>query len=275
MKAQEIIEDLARWLHDETAHPESYPNHTWPETERDDGRREGGWVKIVPLHGQEYFRDIGRRLVARYLAAQADACTPTIDSVPSCGQENDYRRAQADASGGEVVAWQWRYVGDKEWRTPSGGMKIPEEVLKRERPIEHRPLYASLSDGKHGEAIQEEMENYRMALSYIAKQSNDKESRELAETALTSFEHGAGLPQTPWHPIETAPKDGSAVLATGGGLADVVDIVTYNERVGAWNATNYTLDDRDEEADGYSRPTHWMPLPAAPVTRPHRENPQA
>jgi hypothetical protein len=64
-----VAEDIAKWLHDETGHPDSYPNHTWPETERDDGQREGGFVKIVPLHGQAYFRDIARRLVARFALA--------------------------------------------------------------------------------------------------------------------------------------------------------------------------------------------------------------
>lgn len=66
-----------------------------------------------------------------------------------------------------------------------------------------------------------------------------------------------------WQPIETAPQDGSAILATGGGLGLSIDIVSYNEHVGAWNATSYTLDDRDDEPDGYSRPSHWMPLPDA------------
>ena len=44
----------------------------------------------------------------------------------------------------EPVAWQWRYVGerDDQWKTPSGGRKITDEELKRERPIEQRPLYA-------------------------------------------------------------------------------------------------------------------------------------
>lgn len=42
----------------------------------------------------------------------------------------------------EPAAWQWRYVGEHEWKTPSGGRKITEEELKRERPIEQRPLYA-------------------------------------------------------------------------------------------------------------------------------------
>ena len=43
----------------------------------------------------------------------------------------------------EAVAWQWRYVGegDHEWKTPSGGTKLTAEELKRERPIEQRPLF--------------------------------------------------------------------------------------------------------------------------------------
>lgn len=77
-------------------------------------------------------------------------------------------------------------------------------------------------------------------------------------------------PQEAWQPMETAPRDGSQILATGGGLSDTVDVVAYTERVGAWNATHFTLDDRDDEPDGYSRPTHWLPIPTLPssVTRP-------
>ena len=45
----------------------------------------------------------------------------------------------------------------------------------------------------------EEMENYRMALAYISRQSTDPESRELAETALNAFsvrEPQSALPDT-------------------------------------------------------------------------------
>ncbi len=42
------------------------------------------------------------------------------------------------------MAWQWRYVGNTEWCTPSGGIRLDDETLKRERPIEQRPLYAEL-----------------------------------------------------------------------------------------------------------------------------------
>jgi hypothetical protein len=77
--SDEEVERIAKWLHDETAHPESYPNHTWPETERDDGQREGGFVKIVPQHGQAYFRDIARRLLTQIAPQSLDpAYAPPI-----------------------------------------------------------------------------------------------------------------------------------------------------------------------------------------------------
>ncbi len=77
---EDLVEQIAQWLHDETAHPDSYPNHTWPESERDDGQRAGGFVKIVPLHSQEYFRDIARRLVARFAIGFAPP-SPPADAV--------------------------------------------------------------------------------------------------------------------------------------------------------------------------------------------------
>ena len=64
-----------------------------------------------------------------------------------------------------------------------------------------------------------------------------------------------------WQPIETAPRDGSRILAMGGGLGDVVEIVSYNETIGAWATPYFTLDDRDDEAEGYNRPTKWQYLP--------------
>lgn len=72
---------------------------------------------------------------------------------------------------------------------------------------------------------------------------------------------GAGEREA-WQSIETAPRDGTRVLATGGGLASEIEIVSYNERVGCWDAPNDTLDDRDDEPQGYSRPKLWQALPS-------------
>lgn len=68
-----------------------------------------------------------------------------------------------------------------------------------------------------------------------------------------------------WQPIETAPRDGSRILATGGGLTSAVEIVSYDGRVGCWCAEVDTLDDTDFESQGYNRPRLWMPLPPAPI----------
>lgn len=71
-----------------------------------------------------------------------------------------------------------------------------------------------------------------------------------------------------WQPIETAPRDGTRILATGGGIGgSTIEIVSYNERVGAWDAPNDTLDDRDDEPDGYNRPSLWQPLPTLSLSQ--------
>ena len=63
---------------------------------------------------------------------------------PCCDQPAGSKLQVPDAAQAapEPAAWQWRYVGNSEWNTPSGGRKITPEELKRERPIEQRPLYS-------------------------------------------------------------------------------------------------------------------------------------
>ena len=75
-----------------------------------------------------------------------------------------------------------------------------------------------------------------------------------------------------WQPIETAPKDGTWVLLTGGVIFygwdgdDFPDCV-----VGQYVSDQYVSEDKWQFAwyDGgcygeYEHPTHWMPLPAPP-----------
>jgi hypothetical protein len=82
----------------------------------------------------------------------------------------------------------------------------------------------------------------------------------------------ANVAQPTWQPIETAPRDGTRILATGGGIGDeAIEIVNYNVRVAAWDVPDGTLDDRDDEAEGYNRPTLWQPLPALSITSTQRE----
>lgn len=70
-----------------------------------------------------------------------------------------------------------------------------------------------------------------------------------------------------WKPIESAPKDGTWIITAGGG-ADFGMPMKWCERVGAWECDALMLEDWDNQAEGYSRPTHWMPLPATPTFLP-------
>ena len=74
------------------------------------------------------------------------------------------------------------------------------------------------------------------------------------------------LPGVGWQPIETAPKDGTWVLLTGGLIdygwdRDTQPLVVAGQFVGtvwqfAWCDGGYYGE--------YENPTHWMPLPDAP-----------
>ncbi len=102
----------------------------------------------------------------------------------------------------------------------------------------------------------------------------------------------AGAPQLTWEPIETAPKDGSKILAFGQAYAELSDDgfrwFTADDQkprkpfftVIAWREGWYDkeIDNGDgtyrkERACGYAywgphahafTPTHWMPLPGDP-----------
>ncbi|KEZ17215.1 hypothetical protein CP98_03714 [Sphingobium yanoikuyae] len=69
-----------------------------------------------------------------------------------------------------------------------------------------------------------------------------------------------------WQPIETAPRDGTWIVTAGGG-ADFGMPMKWNERGGAWECDAVMLEDWDNQAEGYSRPTHWRPLPDVPAIR--------
>jgi hypothetical protein len=62
-----------------------------------------------------------------------------------------------------------------------------------------------------------------------------------------------------WQPIETAPKDGTVILAYRYQLGSLSWIVIMFDRIkGIW--FNYYTGQQE-------LPTHWMPLPEAPTSR--------
>jgi hypothetical protein len=60
-----------------------------------------------------------------------------------------------------------------------------------------------------------------------------------------------------WQPIETAPKDGTDVLAWDG---DSVSLVWWSVGAKKWAWGDFYLD--------APAPTHWMPLPPPPEDKP-------
>jgi len=58
---------------------------------------------------------------------------------------------------------------------------------------------------------------------------------------------------TTWQPIDTAPKDGTAVLIWDG--SDMVVAICEPNLLIPWRSTY---------GDTIGEPTHWMPLPAPP-----------
>lgn len=97
------------------------------------------------------------------------------------------------------------------------------------------------------------------------KPFNGESYNEFARRLICEVRQSALGNDERWQPIETAPQDGSRLLATGGGLQGTVEVCTYNEHVGCWNCETCTLDDRDHEPQGYNRPLFWQPLPEPPA----------
>jgi hypothetical protein len=69
-----------------------------------------------------------------------------------------------------------------------------------------------------------------------------------------------------WQPIETAPKDGTWILVTGGDIGynwdgDTIPAVTTAQ----WHYKSWQMAWFDSGCLGeYDNPTHWMPLPQPP-----------
>lgn len=65
-----------------------------------------------------------------------------------------------------------------------------------------------------------------------------------------------------WKPIETAPRDGTKVLAWRNGALEILrwdHIKVGPLMAGWWFVGDRAVVDRD------AQPTHWMPLPAPPT----------
>lgn len=79
-----------------------------------------------------------------------------------------------------------------------------------------------------------------------------------------------------WQPIETAPKDGSLILlGAPNGVWVGKHLPVYTSGFAPKNPWSSMLLNHDHMAERYTRPTHWMPLPAAPGDEPAAVEPDA
>lgn len=78
---------------------------------------------------------------------------------------------------------------------------------------------------------------------------------------LAALDHALdALEAVEWRPIETAPKDGTAILAWN---EDYISIALWNKACKQWaDLTDQGIGDECAYTDN---PTHWMPLPAPPA----------
>ena len=71
-----------------------------------------------------------------------------------------------------------------------------------------------------------------------------------------------------WQPIETAPKDGTDVLAWADGVVIVSFRMDDNDRTGNHYGNMWLDNSYDDFSCGLAsvpyEPTHWMPLPEPP-----------
>ena len=66
-----------------------------------------------------------------------------------------------------------------------------------------------------------------------------------------------------WQPIETAPKDGTGILACDA-TGWVGEVSWWRQWYNDENNPGWMIANCDEEYGGYVQATHWMPLPSPP-----------
>ena len=162
--------------------------------------------------------------------------------------DEDSQEQAQEPSGGEVVAWtesKPKKPGVYGWR---GSPASYDMVHVHTRPTEHSPggqLNGSCLSGKgfyHGCAI----------TSWGGEWIGPLDTLTLATPKPE--------PMT-WQPIATAPKDGTAILVSGGCF---IFCVEWNNEFDWWAVDDNKLGPFRLRG---AAPTHWMPLPPAPITK--------
>lgn len=171
----EMVEMLAKWLHDEVEWPEyNYPERSWPEHEGDTGQRGDGWLKIVPPDVCEQFRDIARRLLIE--AALAVEGTPKVKAL-------EWREARISNERGRYTAVS--VFGDYEaleWSNGGFGGTMPANATDEEAAVTEFDA-ASMDEAKA--AAQADYEKRVLScLEYTAPPAGIREALEVIESFI-------------------------------------------------------------------------------------------
>ena len=144
------------------------------------------------------------------------------------------------------------YVSEQAWLIEDGGTSTPDYFQEGKAG----------SDPSRAIWTRDHMKAYRFA----TREAAELELKNMylfrhptARVCLHIWDHERASPAPVaggWQPIETAPKDGTAII----GGASVAYVCWWKEN--RWEFFN------DGKGNSYSfAPTHWMPLPAAPAAQ--------
>jgi hypothetical protein len=192
-----------------------------------------------------------------------------LDAVNIIIRQRAERSVSAQGQG-QPVAWCYRNPNCKHWVTQDHKPTSASPYVDHNAEIE--PLYA-LEPGNAGVSREYEIRGEKVTLStevdtdLAAKLTGNAgaveadpaevlmdldDAKGSLATCREYARHLEGIVKSQWRSIETAPKDGSEILACFQGQFRWVMFVAL-----AFGA--------DSNAQGYAKPTHWMPLPAAPL----------
>ena len=90
-------------------------------------------------------------------------------------------------------------------------------------------------------------------LGFVTTQSIGEQIQKVVDAALAPYK---------WQPIETAPRDGTAILLTDARIQDWTQVAFWDE-----DRPNGYVWARDDASTFWHKDsfTHWMPLPRAPT----------
>lgn len=207
---------------------------------------------VFDWDGEPEDMDEAREAIAAYERARAPSGVEDHWlNCSKCGARTYVKRWQLSAVSGKVEAWT--FCASCKWhgfRSPAAAPSAPlASTVAAPGVDEARDIIRELLTVKH-------VGDYSAVKAAIAR----GEAFLAAPTPVAAS--GPLLGSEAWQSIEAAPRDGTRILATGGGLGEEVDAVKYDVQAGCWLSADYTLDDRDDEPDGYNRPTLWRSLPA-------------